>query len=95
VGEESHKTMSQLICTKFGEFIDHPEVVTIAKFGSKIFIGFSGPSGGKKYFPFRKPTAYVTLPRATEVACDIGQRMSNMSNSTRFLLECRRSYAVQ
>ena len=34
---------------------------------------------GKRRFPFRKPTAYITLPCATELACDdvnsdIGER---------------------
>jgi len=38
-------TTSQPICTKFGEFVDLIDVITPAKFGSKICIGYSRPSG--------------------------------------------------
>jgi len=46
----------QPICTKSGEFVDVDltDVITPAKFGFKIFIGFCRPRGGKKHFPFRK-----------------------------------------
>jgi len=36
------------------------DVITPAKFGSKIFIGFSRPRGGKTHFSFRKQTALIT-----------------------------------
>jgi len=44
----------QLIFTKFGEFLDLTDVITSAKFGYKIFIGFSRSRGGKSHFPYRK-----------------------------------------
>jgi len=62
--------ISKWISSKCGEFVDLTEVVTPDKFGSKILIGFSTPRGGKKHFPFRKPTAYITVPHATALACD-------------------------
>jgi len=60
----------QPFSTKVGEFVDLTDVITPAKVGSKIFIGFSRPIGGKKHFPFRKQTAYMTVPRATALASD-------------------------
>jgi len=63
--------ISQPICTKCGEFVDLTDEITPAKFGSKLFIGFSKPRGRKTHFPFRKKqTAYVTAPCATALACD-------------------------
>jgi len=32
--------ISQPICTKFGEYVDLTDLITPAKFGPKIFIGF-------------------------------------------------------
>jgi len=59
VGEESQNRISppcggaiwQPICTKAGEFVDLTDLITPAKFGSTIFIGFSRPRGGKTHFP--------------------------------------------
>jgi len=62
--------ISPPICTKLGEFVDLTDVVTPAKFGSKTFIGFSRPRGEKTHFPFRKQTAYITVPCAAALACD-------------------------
>jgi len=47
----------QRISSKFGQCIS-TEIVTIAKFGSKMFIGIFRPKDGKKRFPFGKPIAY-------------------------------------
>jgi len=69
--EESHKTVKfhhHKAATKFGEFVDITVVVTSAKFGSKIFIGFSSPRGRKTHFPFRNETVYITVPCATGLA---------------------------
>jgi len=64
--------ISQPISTKFGEFVDLIDVITLAKFGSKIFIGFSSRlRGRKKHFPFRNQTAYITVPCATALAGDL------------------------
>jgi len=60
----------QPFCTKFDDILDINDVITPAKFGCKIFFGFSRPRGGKKHFPFRKKTAYITVPRATGLAFD-------------------------
>jgi len=46
--------ISQPIFTKFGEFLDLTDIITPAKFGYKIFIGFSRPRGGKSPFPYWK-----------------------------------------
>ena len=46
-------------------------VVTCTKNRLKMFDGFSRPTGGKCVFPQRKPTACITLPCATALACDI------------------------
>jgi len=62
--------ISHPIFTKFGEFLDLTDVITPAKFGYKIFIGFSRPRGGKSHFPYRKHMAYITVPSATVLACD-------------------------
>jgi len=61
VQEKSHKTIifhhhveapfRKLICIKFDQFVDLTDVITPAKFGSKIFIGFSRPRGRKTRFP--------------------------------------------
>jgi len=48
------KVISQPICTEFDEYVDLTDVMTPAMFGSKIFINYSRPRGGKKHFPFRK-----------------------------------------
>jgi len=45
---------SQPMFTKYGEFVDLTDVITPAKFGYKIFIGFFRPRGGKSHFPYRK-----------------------------------------
>jgi len=45
---------------KFGEFVDLTDVITPAKFGSKIFIGFSRLRGRKTHFPFGNQTAYIS-----------------------------------
>jgi len=58
--------ISQLICTKFGEFVDLIDIITPAK----IFISFPGWAVEKKNFPFRNKTAYITVPRAAALACD-------------------------
>jgi len=63
--------ISQPICTKFCEFVDLTDIIRRAKFGSKIFIGFSRPRGVKTYFPFRNQTAYITVPCSTALACDV------------------------
>jgi len=34
--------ISQAIFTKFSEFVDHTDVIALAKFGFKKYIGFSG-----------------------------------------------------
>jgi len=54
--------ISQPICTKFGEFVDLTDLIMPAKFG------FS--SRGKNHFPFRKQTAYITVPCTSMLACD-------------------------
>jgi len=59
--------ISQLIFTKFDEFVDLTDVITPAKFGYKIFISFSRPRGVKSHLPYM---AYVTVPCATALACD-------------------------
>jgi len=48
--------ISQPICTKYGEFVDVDltDIITSAKFGYKIFIGFFRLRGGKLHFPYRK-----------------------------------------
>jgi len=61
----------QPICITFGEFVDLTDGITPAKFGCKIFICFSRPRGGKSHFPNRKQTAYITVPCATALACDL------------------------
>ena len=58
------------ISTKFVVFVGLINVITCAKNGFKTYIGFSRPTGGKSMFPYRKPTAYITLPCATALACD-------------------------
>jgi len=65
--------ISLLIFTKFGKFVDLTDVITPAKFGYKIFIGFSRPKGGKSHFTYLlilKRMAYITVPCATALACD-------------------------
>jgi len=58
--------ISQPIFTKFGEFVDLTNVITPAKFGYKIFIGFSRLRGGKfRIFPIESK-----VPCATALACD-------------------------
>jgi len=47
--------ISQPIFIEFGEFVDLTDIMTPAKFGYEIFIGFSRPRGGKSHFPYRKP----------------------------------------
>jgi len=46
--------ISQPIFTKFGKFVDLTNIITPAKFGYEIFIGFSRSRDGKSYFPYRK-----------------------------------------
>ena len=58
------------ISTKFGVLVGLTNVITYAKTGFKISSGFSRATGGKRMFPYRKPTAYITLPCATALACD-------------------------
>jgi len=43
--------ISQPIFTKFGEFVDLTNVITPAKFGYKIFIGFPGREVEYRIFP--------------------------------------------
>jgi len=50
------------ICTKFNEFVDLSEVITLTKFGFEIVITLTRPGDRKKHFSFRKPSAYMTLP---------------------------------
>jgi len=52
----------QQICTKFGEFVDLTEIITPAKFGSEIFIGFSRPRGGKGIFSLYKKQTKANGP---------------------------------
>ena len=47
----------KLISTKFSVFVGLTNVITYTKNGFKISIGFSRPTGGKRMFPYRKPTA--------------------------------------
>jgi len=61
---------SQPICTKFGEFVHLTNVITPVKFGCKILIGFPRPGGGKSIFPLETNGLYITVPRATAMACD-------------------------
>jgi len=42
--------ISQLICTKYGEFVDLTDVIPPAKFGSKIFINFFRRRGRKTHY---------------------------------------------
>ena len=63
------------ISTKFVVFVGLINVITCAKNGFKNYIGFSRPTGGKSMFPYRKPTAYITLPCATALACDNNSRL--------------------
>jgi len=69
--------ISQPIFTKFGEFVDLTDVITPAKFGYKIFIGFFRPRGRKSRFPYRKQTAYITVPCATALDCDCEANLRN------------------
>ena len=69
------------ISTKFVVFIGLINVITCAKNGFKTYIGFSRPTGGKACFPIEKPTAYITLPCATALACD--SRLQQSTNSKR------------
>jgi len=46
--------ISQPIFTKFGQFVDLTDVITPARFGYKIFIGFSRPRGRKSHFSYRE-----------------------------------------
>jgi len=62
--------ISQAICTKFSELVDLTQVVMPTKFGNKIFIVFFQAERWKKDFPFKKPTAYKIVSRATALACD-------------------------
>jgi len=67
--------ISQPIGTKFGEFVDLTEVVTLAKFGSRIFIGFSRLRAEKSIFLYRKPTVYIlqclALVIRPQLRCDL------------------------
>jgi len=74
--------ISQPIFTKFGEFVGLTDVITPAKVGYKIFIGFSRPRGGKSNFSCRKQRAYLTVPCATALVCDRTShiRRANMAN---------------
>jgi len=40
------------------------------KMVSKFSLVFPGRQAEKRVFPFRKPTAYITVPCATALACD-------------------------
>jgi len=62
--------ISQTFCTKFGKFVDFTDIITSAKFVSKIFIGFSRPRGRKTHFLFRNQMAYITVSCATALAFD-------------------------
>jgi len=55
--------ISQLIFTKFGELVDLTELITPAKFGYTIFIGFSRPRGGKSHFPYKANDLYDSAMR--------------------------------
>ena len=61
------------ILTKFGVFVGLTNVI-YAKNGFNIFSGFSMATGGKRMFPYRKPTAYITLPYVTALACDVSSK---------------------
>ena len=50
------------ISTNVGVFVGHTIVITYTKNGSKISIGFSRPTGGKRMFPYRKPITSLTVP---------------------------------
>ena len=58
------------ISTKFGVFVGLTNIIIYAKNGLKIFSGFFRATGGKTHVSYRKPTAYITLPCATALACD-------------------------
>jgi len=48
------------------KFVDLTNVITPAKFGCEIFVGFFQAEKWKKAFPFRKQPANITVP----LACD-------------------------
>jgi len=54
--------ISQPNFAKFGEFVVLTDVITPAKIGSIIFIGFPKPKGQKSHFPLRNQTAYIKVP---------------------------------
>jgi len=63
--------ISQPILTKFDEFVDLTDFITPAMFGYKIYIGFSRPRVENRIFPIEKHMAYITVPCATALACDL------------------------
>jgi len=79
VGEEIHKTVifhhhvEAPFRNRFTPnlmslyFVDLAEVITLANFDFKIFIGFSRPIGGKNYFPFESKRIYNLYNSATQL----------------------------
>ena len=59
------------ISTKFDVSVGLINIITYAKNDSRIVIGFPGRQVEKRMFPNREPTAYITLPCATALACDL------------------------
>ena len=47
-----------------------PTLSPVPKFVKKFPLVYAGRQVEKRRFPFRKPTAYITLPCATALACD-------------------------
>ena len=52
----------KLMSTKLCVIVGNTNVITYVRNSFKIFIGFSSPTGGKRIFPYRKRTAYITVP---------------------------------
>ena len=59
------------IPTKFGVFIGLANIIKYTKMVLKCPMDFAGRQVEKRMFPYRKPTAYIALPCATALACDI------------------------
>ena len=51
-------------------FVGLTNIITYTKMVLKFPLVFPGRQVEKRMFPFRKPTAYITLPCATALACD-------------------------
>ena len=58
------------ILIKFGVFLGLANIIIYTKLVNKFPLVFPGRQVEKRMFPYRKPTAYITLPCATALACD-------------------------